>query len=81
MMQRLNRVKRALLAHCEGGYAELSIDACCDYISWLARFRKLPQSDLSFMATWACAAMGALTPAEEEAFWKEYNIRKEQGRL
>lgn len=80
-MQRLVRVKKALLAHCLGNYAEMSIGACCDYISWLAKFRKLPQDDISFLTEWACAAMGALTADEEEAFWEEYRIRKEQGRI
>jgi hypothetical protein len=80
-MDRLSRVKRALLAHCLGNYAEMSVGACCDYISWLAKFRKLPQDDISFLATWACTAMGTLTADEEEAFWDEYRIRKEQGRI
>ena len=80
-MDRLARVKASLLRHSLGNYAELSIGACCDYISWLAKFRKLPQDDISFLATWACQAMGTLTADEEEAFWEEYRIRKEQGRV
>ena len=80
-MNRFARVRRALLAHVLGNYAEMSIDECCDYISWLAKFRKLPQDDISFLATWACAAMGTLTADEEEAFWEEYKIRKERGRI
>ena len=80
-MNRLARVKRALLAHCLGNYAEMSVGECCNYISWLTKFRKLPQDDISFLATWACMAMGTLTADEEEAFWEEYRTRKEQGRV
>lgn len=75
-MNRISMVKRSLLAHCRGKYAEMSIGACCDYISWLARFHKLPQDDISFLATWACVAMGTLTADEEEAFWEEYRKKE-----
>lgn len=80
-MKRLEAVKRSLLAHCLGNYAQMSIGSCCDYIAWLSKFHKLPQEDINFLATWACLAMNALTVVEEEAFWAEYRVRKEEGRI
>ena len=80
-MNRLKRVEKSLLAHCLGHYPELPIGDCCEYISWLAKFHKLPQARIRFLADWACCAMGTLTATEEEAFWEEYRIRSEKGEL
>lgn len=41
---KIERVRRSLDAMACGRYPELRIDACCDYIAWLARFHKAPES-------------------------------------
>ena len=69
------------MAHCLGHYAPISIGRCCDYIYWLSKFHKLPKDDVGFLADWACVAMGTFTADEEQAFWDEYAVRKEQGRI
>ena len=80
-MKRLERVKKSLLAHSLGNCAELPLGRCCEYISWLSKFHKLPQEDIGFLAAWACLVMGTLTTDEEEKFWDEYAARKEAGRI
>lgn len=41
---KVKRVQRALDRLELGQYAEFTISQCCDYIAWLARFKKVPES-------------------------------------
>lgn len=41
---RVKRVQRSLDAIENGRYSEFTIDQCCDYISWLAKWKKVPAS-------------------------------------
>lgn len=42
--QQVQRVKNSLRAIELGMYSEFTIDYCCNYISWLYRFKKVPRS-------------------------------------
>ena len=41
--KKVQRIKRSLDAIEGGRYSELDIHQCCDYISWLAKFKKVPE--------------------------------------
>ncbi len=41
--KKVQRIKRSLDAIELGRYSELDIHQCCDYISWLAKFKKVPE--------------------------------------
>lgn len=41
--KKVQRVKKSLDAIASGQYSELSFDYCCDYIAWLAKFKKVPE--------------------------------------
>ena len=40
---KVQRVKRSLDAIERGSYSAFDIYRCCDYISWLAKFKKVPK--------------------------------------
>ena len=41
--KKVQRVKQSLDAIELGRYSELSFSYCCDYIAWLAKFKKVPE--------------------------------------
>ena len=41
--KKVQRVKQSLDAIEAGRYSELDIHRCCDYIGWLAKFKKVPE--------------------------------------
>ncbi len=41
--KKVQRVKQSLEAIELGRYSELSFGYCCDYIAWLAKFKKVPE--------------------------------------
>ena len=41
--KKVQRIKRSLDAIEVGRYSELDIHQCCDCISWLAKFKKVPE--------------------------------------
>lgn len=43
-LKRLPRIQRSLNALEEGRHSEFDIHACCDYIAWLAKWKKVPES-------------------------------------
>lgn len=43
IVKKVQRVKQSLDAIEAGRYSELDIHRCCDYISWLAKFKKVPE--------------------------------------
>lgn len=43
-LDRVRRVQRSLDALESGRYSEFDIHQCCDYISWLQRWNKVPRS-------------------------------------
>jgi len=42
--KRLAQIARSLSAIERGKWSELSLERCADLVSWMARFRKVPQS-------------------------------------
>ena len=42
--RKLNRIERCLNAMEQGKYSDLDIHACCDYIAWVAKYKKAPRS-------------------------------------
>lgn len=42
--KRLDRISRSLFAIENGGYSEFTLHECADYISWIAKYRKVPES-------------------------------------
>lgn len=42
--KKINRIRRSLDAIECGRYSELTYGYCCDYIAWLAKFKKVPES-------------------------------------
>lgn len=43
-LNKIQRVQRALDAIERGTWSEFSISECCDYIGWLARFKKVSEN-------------------------------------
>lgn len=40
---KVRRIKQSLDAIERGSYSEFDIYRCCDYIGWLAKFKKVPE--------------------------------------
>ncbi len=43
IMKKLQRIERSLDAIESGRYSELTLSQCCDYIAWVAKFKKVPR--------------------------------------
>lgn len=41
-LNRLKRVERSLDALECGRYSEFTLEQCCDYIAWIAKWKKVP---------------------------------------
>ena len=41
--KKVQRIKRSLDALERGSFSEFTIYQCCDYIAWLAKFKKVPE--------------------------------------
>ena len=77
-MSKIERVKKSLLAHSKSKYAELSLPACCSYISWLARFKKIDEKTISFLSDFAVLCLGGMSAEEEVDFLEKYKKELER---